>query len=559
MDRDEIVRRFINEAEIINSTAKLNRRRRDWSEWKKRLQELLGSKPVFEKLNLKFELDTLSDDIDKLKEYSAQLASDSHGEKSGAGKSENNEELDDEPKPEDNTQEFSIFISHKSERDAELATLLKDKLRGLSDKKIKVFLSQEIPGGELWQDWVERNVVKCDMLLLLHTSEHEDNRWLLYEAGVYRGSRHANRYLVCLKNPHLEAPPPQLTNLEAIEATEQGIKGFLMDLLYRSTYTPGWQINPALLDEDGGDFEDAVKQIDEVFFKVQISVDYFRNRLEIGPIGEISDDDSVSMDKVPVTANDVTRQLLGLADGELDWGDVCKQRNAKGDLWPMEVNEAVDLIQRRLFFSQVLTPINSTNGRICYPVISRVERIKQMPKNVTVIFVEREPAEPDGNFAENLTCAPQIYLTIVSLLNLARRFRWNILNRYIDLLDGFRGAEVNIEEVSAEIWTAIERLESDAGHYVMPGHVLPIFPETYRETIETLFSDYGAAREFLKQSVEKQDRLEIVAALRSLEPLNKRFLLGGVKLYYSLIQKLPPVDILDEDVFGGLDVGTIDY
>ncbi len=557
MNRNEIVRRFVSEGEIIDSNAKLNRRRRDWSEWRKRLQELLGSEPEFAKLGLKFELDTLSDDIERLKEFSAQLVSESQKEKAVTSESKNYEELDDGPKPEDSAHEFSIFISHKSERDAELATLLKDKLRNLSDKKITVFLSQEIPGGEPWQDWVERNVIKCDMLLLLHTSEHEDNRWLLYEAGVYRGSRNANRHLVCLKNPHLEAPPPQLTNLEAIEATEQGIRDFLMDLLYRSTYTPGWQINPVLLDEDGGDFEDAVKQIDELFFKVQISVDYFRNRLEIGPISEISGDDSDSMDKVLVTANDVTRQLLGLADGELEWGDVCKQRNAKGDLWPMEVNEAVDLIQQRLFFSQVLTPINSTNGRICYPVISRVERIKQMPKNVTVIFVERELTEPEGNFAEELTRAPDIYLTIVSLLNLARRFRWNILNQYIGLLDGFRGAEVNMEEVSAEIWVAIERLESDAGDYVMPGHVLPIFPETYRETIEALFTDYGAARESLKQAIEKQDRPEIVAALRFLEPLNKRFLLGGIKLYYSLIQKLPPVDIMDEDVFGS-DVGTID-
>ena len=246
----------------------------------------------------------------------------------------------------------------------------------------------------------------------------------------------------------------------------------------------------------------------------------------------------------------MTRQLLGLAEGELDWADVCKQRNEKGDQWPMEVNNAVGLIRQRRFFSQVLTPFNTTNERICYPVISRVERIKQSPKNVTVIFVEREPAATEGDHAESLNPAPQDYQAIVSLLDLALQFRWNILAHYINLLEGFLGADVNMEEVSAEIWTAIDRLESEAGDYVKPSYVTPVFPEAYHKTINGLFVEYGSARENLKQAIEKKDRHEIVAAMRSMQPLNKRFLLGGLKIYNSLVQKLSPVEIQDEDVFG---------
>ena len=303
MDRNEIIRRFTSEGEIIAATTKLNRRRRDWDEWQKRLQKALSSEPAIANIELGLELNSLPDDIEKLKNYSAQSVAETQKIAAIDVKSTEDEDSGSDQKAGDSKRKFSIFISHKSVRDAELATLLKDKLRSLGDKNIEVFLSKDIAGGEQWQDWVERNVINCDMLLLLHTSEHEDNRWLLYEAGVYRGSRHENRHLVCLKNPHLDSPPPQLINLEAIEASKQGVREFLLDLLYRSTYTPGWQINPDLLDEDKGDFKEAVKQIVEHFVKVQISVDYFRNRLEIGPIEEAPDgDDDISLDEVPVTA-----------------------------------------------------------------------------------------------------------------------------------------------------------------------------------------------------------------------------------------------------------------
>jgi hypothetical protein len=390
------------------------------------------------------------------------------------------------------------------------------------------------------------------MLLFLHTTEHDDNRWLLYEAGLFRGSRDEDIHLVCLKNPNLDYPPPQLARLQAYEASPDGIKEFFMDLLYRGTFTDGWKVNPHLRDRDEQDFTDAVTSIVQFFVEQQISIDYFRNRLDIGPIGQIRPEDGeLVLDEVDVDANDVTKQLLGLSDGPLQWRDISDQCMGNGGAWLDELRETLNLIRDKRAFDQVLTPFNTLNGRTCFPVISRVERLQNIPTRVTVIFVERGPSEPGSELSTGLTRAPQRYLSILTLLNMARRFRWNILNPYIAKLSGFNANELNIEEICAELWSSLKRLEADAAAdgFTDPAFVADAFPSSYRSTIQGYFIEYGAAREKLSQATGSLNREGILEALRLMLPLNKRFLLGGITMYHSLIAELDPYDIKQEDVF----------
>jgi hypothetical protein len=539
---------LIDDGENIASIRETPRRKRDWAAWKETCLDLMRSNPDLSRLSLGLQLTTLADDVDKLKLYYAGIGAEPRDGETQTDATEASESEDEE------SPQFKIFISHKTERDGDLAKHLRDKLLNLSIKQFDIFISEGIPGATDWQDWVEESVKNCNMLLFLHTTEHDDNRWLLYEAGLYRGSREEDVHLVCLKNPNLDNPPPQLARLQAYEASEEGIKEFLMDLLYRGTFTDGYKVNPELKDRDEQEFLDAVESIVEFFLEQQISVDYFRNRLNIGPIDQQlseEEEEELILSEVSVDANDVTKQLLGLSEGPLLWKDIYEQCIDNGGVWLDELRDALDRIRNKLPFDQVLTPFDTQNGRTCFPVISRVERLQHIPTSVTVIFVERGPSDVETEHATNLVRAPQRFLTIINLLNMARRFRWNILSPYISQLSGFRASELDMAEVSAELWSSIERLETEAAAegFTDPAHVADVFPTSYRTTIQGYFDEYGMAREKLRAAIEMQDAEKILEGLRLMLPLNKRFLLGGNTMYHSLIAGLEPIEIRDEDIF----------
>ena len=50
-------------------------------------------------------------------------------------------------------------------------------------------------------------------------------------------------------------------------------------------------------------------------------------------------------------------------------------------------------IESKKFFSQVLTPFDTLNSRRCFPVVARVERLKDQPRSLTLIFVEGDARE----------------------------------------------------------------------------------------------------------------------------------------------------------------------
>ena len=536
---------LVSDGEHITSVRETQKRKRDWAAWKETCFELTQSHPDIIKLNLGMQLTTLSDDIDKIKAYLARIESQSPERNEQPVNTEASETESD------NTSTFKIFISHKTERDGDLAKHLRDKLLSLSNKQFEVFISEGIPGATDWQNWVEESVRSCNMLLFLHTTEHEDNRWLLYEAGLYRGSRDKDVHLVCLKNPHLDNPPPQLVRLQAYEAIDEEIKEFLMDLLYRGIFTDGWKVNPELRDRDDQEFSDSVNSIVNFFLERQISVDYFRNRLNIGPISQdLSKEKELMLDEVPVSVNEVTKQLLSLSEGRLLWKDICQQCIGNCETWLHELQDALDRIRKKRPIDQVLTPFITPNGRTCYPVISRVERLQNFPTSVTVIFVERGQVDSESNHATSLVRAPQSFLTIVRLLNMARRFRWNILSPYINKLSGFQAKELDMSEVCAELWTLLTRLETEAAEegFTDPTHVADAFPAAYRPTIQAYFEEYGVAREKLRIAIEELNRENILEALRMMLPINKRFLLGGVTMYHNLIADLEPFEITDEDI-----------
>ncbi|MCB1739084.1 MAG: toll/interleukin-1 receptor domain-containing protein [Gammaproteobacteria bacterium] len=442
---------------------------------------------------------------------------------------------------------FRIFVSHKMADDEALAGRLMRRLQSLSRQRVKVLRAQEIPGAADWQRWVEENVRSADMLLFLHTADSRDDRWLLYEAGLYRGSRDDRIHLVCLKNPNLSQPPPQLSRLQSYDATREGISRFCQDLLYEGTFTDGEKLNERLFSEQKADFEEAVDELVQAFSELEISTSYFRMRLEMGPIpsghgGQLLQE---RLATTPVACNDATRALLGLPEGELQWAEVGAQFGERAPPWMGQMTDVIDKIETRRFFSQVLAPFETANGRKCYPVVSRIERLRERPRAVTIIFVEAE-AENDaqaGRLALDRTPAP--FATVIAMLDFARRFRWHVLSRYISELTGLGANTLDMSSKAEEIRLAVEQIEAEAAAegFLDQAHVLVNFPGRLKAQVAALFETYTTQRQTLADALHGADREAIVACLRSIESTNKRFLRMALSRYAALVEELPPDDL----------------
>lgn len=455
---------------------------------------------------------------------------------------------------------LGVFISHRAKQDQEVASTIRDKLRILSHRKIESFLCEKMRGGEDWYEWVENNIAKSRLLLLLYTDDEMDLRWCLYEAGLFRGSRSDNQHLICLKNTNIPKPPNPLQRFQAYNADEEGLNKFLTDLLYRGSFSDGVAINPDLLTDDSAELARAVKDIEFLFGERQIQREYFRKRLEIHVSDSESKDDTHEKREDPkapnvdglqlidaeIEAGELTRDLLGLPNGDLTWRDVYIQLNEKGHRWIHEVNEAVRAVRETKAIGQMLTSFDAGTGRICLPLLSRVEHVKNRPKLLSVIFVETEIIEKEGELADKLG-APEPLLTIVNLLNLARRFRWNILEHFISKLDHPNVQDNELEDLLGDLVESLTRLEKEAEDkgYLRIEAVALALPEIPRETIKNIFGDFYSDRTVLMDAISNRKKEEVVSCLKNLRTVNKKFLLLGLSEYVKRIASLQPVEIKD--------------
>lgn len=171
--------------------------------------------------------------------------------------------------------------------------------------------------------------------------------------------------------------------------------------------------------------------------------------------------------------------------------------------------------------------------------------MKRQPRLLSVIFVETENAERARSSKECLTRAPQPLMTIVQLLNLARQFRWNILEHFIAKLGHPDTQGAVLSDLLADLNESLTRLENEADTfgYLQLDSIAQSLPDVSRETIAGMFEDFYAERAELKDAIANTGREEVLASLRKMRFVNKRFLLIALAEYTKRIASLEPEEI----------------
>lgn len=169
-----------------------------------------------------------------------------------------------------------VFLSHKH-RDYEAAKKIREVLRLHSAGKIDVFMSEQIPKGDDWQEKIEEALYGADWFLLLFSGVDDDWSWCHQESGIFRGMTYPKRQrLVVLHPSNVELPRP-LHRYQAVKCAPprrgqpDDLDQFFRELFGKPAY-PGFEpINPVFADEDTESRSNAAAKIIEAVGRLVVT------------------------------------------------------------------------------------------------------------------------------------------------------------------------------------------------------------------------------------------------------------------------------------------------
>ena len=224
----------------------------------------------------------------------------------------------------------TIFISHRAEYGG-LVRELKKAIETTSRGKIKVFISEDMPGAEKWRTAIKSQLANAENLFLVYGAAYEDWSWCFYEAGFFAGIDAAAgdraRRIYCIARPNVPVPGP-LNDLQIVTDKEK----LIADLM-------------KIYDDNGVDYDattlrDSIDQAAKgLFRKLEEFVSYprvyftandadFGARLDLPPGAELKGDKTL------------LTQLFGIGKDAVLWDEIIQAA-------------AVDrTAQERVFFSK---------------------------------------------------------------------------------------------------------------------------------------------------------------------------------------------------------------
>ncbi len=299
---------------------------------------------------------------------------------------------------------MNIFISHKHE-DAEVALLLKRNLETLGGDKIDCFVSEHIPYGSNWFNKIQESLKNADALLLIFTTSDTNWDWPLYEVGLATNLTNLEDCRIITLYPPGSQPPEPIKHVQAVEASEQGIRYLIIQLICKCDILQSEEpINPKL--ENDSDLIDRfAKEISSRFQSVNPWEHHFTNYLWI-----IVKNSNIERNEVPRDARidpcSTALEMFGLSRQPPGrdfwvWQDLIdafsrgNNRANNNDLWIKELGERFYWASRGSTLKETRSTLLSlTNTEEIYrPLLHRAQLRPDKSMLFEVIFVRHYDIE----------------------------------------------------------------------------------------------------------------------------------------------------------------------
>jgi hypothetical protein len=387
----------------------------------------------------------------------------------------------------------NIFISHKSE-DLPTAKKIRDSLKELDreDNVLKFFLSEEMPQGEDWYQWIKKRLVESNLLLLLFTDAQQDWGWCLYEAGLFdRLEETTHHRIICLHPTNLDPPRP-LKHLQSVPAELSRVRLFL-EHLYTETQLTGlpepiapWLtgMKKNLPDEFGRIVDTKAQEVISLIRHKIIEVEHFSKYLFL----HISDPNAVHPDQIPADAlvtsqGSTLRELFGFLGENRTWGEIVEQaRSNKDSRWIDELTKAVYQISRRKAFDPLKAPVYTPRLQESYcPLLYRVDWGTDGTITFKVLFYK----EITWHFED----IPPRHGNLLTSVVMATRFRYELLEKYGREIAKERTEEKK-EQLCGEIVHVIQCIEEEAEfrHMFQQDELISAFAEKDQPAIRQMYA-----------------------------------------------------------------------
>ena len=321
--------------------------------------------------------------------------------------------------------QVSIFVSHGSKY-ADIANSLKRSLlRVKSTKQLNVKLSEDMPAGRKWRQWIDENVRTADVFVLLYPHTTMDMSWCTYELGRFYQS---DDNVVCIRNTDIPKPPPVFEPYQSIEAHEAGLTKFMKDLFVTGALTKGEVLNASVdkvTSDDGALVNEIARELAANFAAARIDEQLYERRLIISV--KYDSADRLDPDNSIIEGNENGMNLIGFHYmAGMRWSDVRNVLVTTAE-WPLELEKAMAAMESGQL-PPPLSPFRSPAG-IFIPVIVRAEIVDRVLRQVFLIFVPADPERLNPLFeGSSLPIAmPSALKSLVQLMRLMFRARWDIL------------------------------------------------------------------------------------------------------------------------------------
>lgn len=409
----------------------------------------------------------------------------------------------------------SIFVSHKVATHRRAAERIKTVLESRTER-LDVYVCEDIPAGERWQEWIESRISHSQMLLVLWPLEDGlDLTWIGDEIHKFKQACPRGR-LVVLKADRTLIPEIvkdfQWVDVRQDELAERLLKPLYTDASFMKLALPlNGRISADDVRRDAEEIERAYTGLEET------RVEQYRELL----IVEIPE--RGGLERAQVRAPYGCVSILNWNNKKsFTWKELrarASEEKTRGKFWVSEMENVMFAIERG-DAPDVMTSTfrgrGKTSGRIFQPQLEKVDFSEDVP--IRFSFGFHEVLVPE------LVRGPGAIGDVFNLIHLAVRVRWEVLNPFLLNLGTPRARrEITTEDrnaVIAKVSGSLRAIDLEAArHNMLEAAAFDAFEGEDRHEVMAMLRGRESIKEAIAHAVQMNDFDELMRNLAcALEP-----------------------------------------
>ena len=431
---------------------------------------------------------------------------------------------------------ITIFVSHSSKYCA-IAKSLRLSLQALETTPLlDIKISEEMAGATDWREWIEANVRRADVFLLLYPHLSMEMGWSNYELGRFYDR---DRHVLCIKNTDIPAPPPAFEPYQAYSANEAGLLKFLNELFVLGTFSGGRPLNAAVgqvTDPLYGRAREIANALAKQFADARVRQQLYESHLIIS----ICYDNAHEFDghASTIEGNSEGLRLLGFDKTAIvRWSDVEESHGSNSD-WPAELKKALPLINAGSL-PPTLPPFR-IHTSMYIPVVAKADSVDGELRKLDIILVEASPDRLRPLLDWSLPSGmPDGLAYLIRVFRMVFRARWEILQPRYQEVTYRRTSPERCAEIVRAVLDEYEQMHTFAETEDMQGvdKFNGAFRRDLRPEVDACSAEWIQLMDALRSS-SVEDSLALGQQLKQLLGNNAKWLEIGARQFSSSIADL---------------------